>query len=91
MNFDFEVTRRPPAVLPPGFTCAICVRKIEPPPYAYRYQEKPPICTSCTNHWGAGYGWNAKGGTRGDQKTMRRLSAVTTALKWEAMNGRRAH
>jgi hypothetical protein len=91
MEIDVPVTRRAPPPERPAFRCSICERSISPSPWPYDADQKPPVCTGCTRHWGAGYGWNAQGGTRGDRIVMQRLSAVTQALKWEIMNGRRAH
>lgn len=88
--FDFVLKRRPTPTPPPPFVCVICERKIECDPWLNLqrepYRHQPPVCASCAGHWGKHT--HIPRITRGDNATLYRLVAVTTALKWEAFNGK---
>lgn len=87
---DVVVTRKAQPELPPSFVCAICQQEKAPDPWHYRREHKPPVCFYCSNSYG--HQVRIPGMTRGDHRTMQRLSAVTEALShtahWKAHYGR---
>lgn len=84
MDIELMVARKP---APPvdSFVCAMCSRPQKSSPWS-RQPLRPPICDGCATHWGASF--RPAGLTRGDHAVLRRLSAITNRLEWEAINGR---
>lgn len=89
--YDCEViiTRRPEPDLPPPFVCAICEQEAVSDRWRYA-RHKPPICRACEIY--EGHQVRIPGMTRGDHTTLKRLTAVTSALMraatWEPKYGR---
>lgn len=88
MDFEPIVTRREPPPLPPPFRCVICQTTRIPDRWC-GYEEKPPVCDQCSRHWGAGFGCNVQGCTRGERRDMQRLASLISSINWEIKNGHR--
>jgi len=85
---EIVITRRPAPFIA-KFECVSCDRAAMGDPWAAESRRPvPPICRSCEATWGA-LKLRPAGITRGDYRTLQRLSAMISRLQWEAMNGRR--
>lgn len=64
--------------LPPPFACVICERVVEPSPWHWQRDHKPPVCGYCSNSHG--HQVRIPGMTRGDHHQLQRLTALIGAM-----------
>lgn len=84
---EVVVTRKPWPQREVLFVCCLCDEAVERSPSFLRSStQREPVCNSCTRNWGR----KASGPVfnRLNFHRLKQLSAITTRLEWEILNGR---